>query len=341
MQERLKFLTDITLSDTSYWKQKRDCFLEMHQLFVTLGALDAYMPDSKEDDLWLANGCAVSPKSAAMCLLEIARTQKFVAGLKLAITDRLAATQQRPIHILDAGAGPYAIFSILTALYFSPNEVQYTALDIHPQNIASVEKLVAALGMQNYFTNIAVQDLIVYQWPKDKSLDIVITETMKNALNKETQVAITLNLNKQLNSDGIFIPQNIVLSLQQVDIQKRKALLYNPDLTEVDYTIFEKKITAILELNQTTTEAYMAMHPICTTTIPNDFTNDSYYLNINTSIQVYKHIELKHKETSITAPLTISGPTNAALHAGDGLSFYYENSAHPGLRFTILNKAAS
>jgi hypothetical protein len=339
MQENLKKLSDLLLSEHTNWQDKFLLLQDMHRLFVKLGALDAYIADKKTDDIWLKNGCAVSPKSAAMCMFEINRTEKFVKGLIAAIEDLLAASANRPVQVLDAGAGPYALFSLLAALYFTPAQVQFTIIDIHPQNIQSIHNLVNRLQMQPYFSSIALDDAIHYQWPKDKKLDIIITETMKNGLNKETQVAITLNLNRQLSKNGIFIPEKITLHLKQIDKQKQNAYLFNPENSgQLPFASFEKELCEIMCLHKNSRVADIEKDPLSVATIPDDFLLDKETLSIYTTITVYNHLQLERNDTSISFPIRISYPSKKTIFPQNKVVFRYHNQDFPGIRYEVFGK---
>ena len=64
--------------------------------------------------------------------------------------------------------------------------------------------------MKDYSIKLLNEDATKYQITEDTP-DIIISETMQNALPKEQQVSIFLNLMRQVKFDSIFIPEKIEL----------------------------------------------------------------------------------------------------------------------------------
>ena len=58
----------------------------------------------------LDSGMAVSPLTAAFCAREVFRTAAFIKGLGEAVQD--AARDDRPVRVLYAGCGPYALLAL-------------------------------------------------------------------------------------------------------------------------------------------------------------------------------------------------------------------------------------
>lgn len=254
-RDRLKIYTDKLFADDSSWFDIRETLISIAYFFAESETFDIekdrHQPGGKE--ILLDTGYAVSSWSAAMCLLEVKRTLVFLQGIIKAIKHLLAKTLQRPLHILDAGCGPFGLLSVIPALYFTPEEIRLHLIDIIPDNIIAVKKLISSLGMQPYFDKIVLADATKFEWDKRTPLNMVLSETMLNALRKEPQLAITLNLSRQLAPEGLFIPEEIDICLVQVDPGKRQKAYMDTDiLNDQVRNQFEQPIAKIMHLNKAT-----------------------------------------------------------------------------------------
>jgi hypothetical protein len=323
---------NMLLQDNSSWAERKDCLEHMHALFAELGALNAYDEANHSPAKVLDSGTAIAPAWAAMCMFDIARTRQFVLGLREAVTDRLSEQPDEPIQVLDAGCGPYGLLSLLAAQYFSPSQVQFTLLDIFPGNIESAQKLITALGMQHYFRAFVCEDALHYQWPSEKSLHILVTETMNRALWKEPQVAISLHLAPQLAPGAVLIPERIEVSLVCVNLYKKKVLIAReePEALVVP-ALYEEDLGRVLELDKNSTAAGIAKKPLFNITLPGHFNTGQYQLELHTRVQVYKWYELKNEESAVSLSQVLSNSKKENWKAGDELSFYYEQKGEPAI----------
>ena len=341
MQEpqALKLLTDVLLSNDSTWLERREALQQMHHLFFSFNQFDAYQPSLHTEGEWLPNGCAISPRGAAMCLFEIKRTRVFVQGIIIAIKQLLFEQKKKPIHILDAGCGPYALLSLLAAQYFTADEVQFHLLDIHETNIMASKKLIDALKFTDWFSSFTIADACTYQWQQKEQLHLVITETMLNALRKEPQVSITLNLSKQLANGGLLIPQKIEVDLIQVNNPLKNKISQNAigtaDYSDPDYAQYEKKAGNIITLTKETTATEIAANPIAVIHIPTEHEPDNHSLEFYTTITVFDDLILHHNDSSLTMPLKFSRPNKNPISAGTAVAFSYNTSTNPGIEFVI------
>lgn len=339
--QELKQLTDLLINDESNWGERRESLQQMHSIFVSLNQFDAFEPAVKVNEEWLTNGCAISPRAAAMCLFEISRTRLFVKGIIKAIEQLLKEQTARPLQILDAGCGPYALLSLLAAQYFTAAEVQFHLLDIHETNIHASKVLVDALKLADRFGSFTVADACIYQWPYKKALNMVITETMLNALRKEPQVAITLNLAPQLNKGGILIPEKIEVDLVQVDAKKQNLVLQEMnermDYSLPDYTQFEQTFCNIITLTKDSTAQEIERNPLQKVTLPDNHRSDYHYLQLHTRITVFDQLVMHHSDSSLTMPLRFSQPNTNPIPAGSVLAFHYNTSTNPGVGFEFVS----
>lgn len=335
-QKEIKQQADVLLDEASTWAQRRLCLQKMEELFVKFGAFDVNNEALRVPGALLAGGTAIAPTWAGMCLFDIARTRQFVRGLKQAIEDKLPQHNNEPVQVLDAGCGPYALLSLLCALYFSPGQVQFTIVDIFTANINSARTLIKELQMEEYFAVMVCADATTYNWPNEKPLCIVVTETMNRALWKEPQVAISLHLSPQLSNNGILIPESIEVSLKCSD-QKNNSREQgqNAAATEVLNTLpCAFSIHPLLKLDKHSTHAGISKRPIATVSLPADYSSGQYQLQLCTEIIVYKEIKLADNQSAVTLPKPIKADAQLAKEGALTLSFYYNMDEEPGLCFT-------
>jgi len=322
---------NLLLSETSSWAMRKEQLENMHALFVQLGALDAYKDQGAAKDRHMPGGKAIAPASAAMCLFDIARTRQFVAAVKQAITDK-TKDQTTPVLVLDAGCGPYALLSLLAALYFSPQQVKFRILDIYETNIQSARTLIKALEMEAFFEEMICVNALEYKWPLQQPPDILLTETMNRALTKEPQVAISLRLAPLLAASGILIPEKIDLELVAVDRKKRNELMTsNTTGEDLPAALYEHRLAPVLSLLKDSTHAAIGRQPLTRVELPPGF--DGHQLELHTTITVYKQVVLKNNESAVTLPLVLK---QQAL-AGDILEFYYKMTDEPGIETRLIS----
>lgn len=328
--------TQTLFSDNSSWNEKRDALIALQHLFVELGAEESVNRLDNQLHTWLASGFAIHPVSAGICMLEVGRTLGFVQALKKAISDRLLQYPSKTVQVLDAGCGPYALLCLLVTPFFSPREIQFTVLDIYEQNLHSVRTLIKALDAESYFAALIEADAAVWQIPEDKEIHIAISETMKSALYKEPQTAITLNLAPQLAPDGMFIPRKITVDLRLVNRRvRREWMLQNRILQPADFKKFETELGQILTLSADTTRENLEKNELAEFTIPEQYDPEIHQLELFTTIELYKNYTLTRKDSSITLPVPLEKHYEPNIRAGSKLVFRYELNGEPGLKFRL------
>jgi hypothetical protein len=324
------------LSETTSPQQKRSSVHALHQLFVSLGAINSLEdPVDLPDHLQLPSGRAIAPRQAGLCLLEPLRTSVFAAGLKDAIGDLLQQLPGKTIRVLDAGCGPYALLPLLAASFYTPQQVQFTLLDIFEQNLASAKTLISNLGMMDYFSGFILTDATTYISPCDAIPDIVISETMNKALEKEPQAAITLKLAAQLPPHGILLPKNISVTLQKINSSLQQKALAITESNMPNHSEFEAGLGMIITLDKNSTLAGITQRPLCSITIPGDYDEAIHKLQYFTTITVYKNHLLQRSDCSLTLPLNVEPYGKKSIRAGDTLDFYY--TMHPVPRIECSN----
>ena len=110
------------------------------RLFSIFSEITGVSGDNFNNELiFLASGKAISPSYAALCLLEMSRTAKFLRGINKAIKQKLSEITNRPLQILYAGTGPYGTLLLPLMSLYSPDDFQVDLLDIGPAGLASMD----------------------------------------------------------------------------------------------------------------------------------------------------------------------------------------------------------
>jgi hypothetical protein len=278
----------------------------LHAIFSDITGIGV---DANEDvysqSTILPNGKAISPKDAARCALDIARTSKFLRGIYWAIVKLIDRFPGERIDILYAGCGPFATLAAPIATQFSADRVQFTLLDIHRQSLEAAAQIFAACGLREHVRDYVQADAASYVHPSPPHL--VITETMQRALEREPQAAITFNLARQLRHGGIFIPEKV-----SVD-----AYLHDSQTVRIH-------LGRVIELT-----AESAAAPTVRLSIPST-ADESLGLMLLTTMNIFESSALAEYESGLTHPLILHDFSWAGRQ--DHIEFVYSLGREP--RFT-------
>jgi len=305
--------TKTLLFDTDYLNLTA-ALKQLHQIFARFTGIRA--GDITDKDIDLPSGKAVSAIKAAHCLMEIDRTRKFLRGIHQAICQFLDERPNQTVNILYAGCGPYATLLTPLTTFFTEQQVRFTMLDVNAESLDAVHLLYSELGMLDYVVDFVCTDATRYQIPEDVKFDMVISETMLNALRKEPQLAIMNNLIPQLNPQAIFIPENITVEA----ILTRWEEEYN-HFTVPDYE--PKRIKAGLVYS--TSREFQLPRPVVLQ-VPASETHNR--LDLFTEITVFGKEVLTTYNCSLTMPLAVCKLENQKEDLA--VTFEYVMSDKPG-----------
>ncbi|CAM2962350.1 class I SAM-dependent methyltransferase [Pseudoalteromonas distincta] len=292
---------------------------------ITSISTDLDMNDWNDGDT--SQGVAISPVKAAKCTEETLRTQIFMQGVKLAIEERLKATTD-DIHILYAGTGPYGTLLIPYLSIATNPRIKVTLIDIHPENICAIKRLVKHFSITQNIVAITCDDATCWQAPPSQQFDIIISETMTALLKREPQVFIFAHLCQYLHNSGTLIPQNISLKAWLTPF---KSLMSIEGSTTDDILLKEfycLNIDEAKRLNAGDKSSFKG-----SMLIPNGV-DTNYRLKLTTNIQVYKHLKLTENQCSLNIPL-IFLPHDAQLRGGEAIHYEYITPNNADFIFTF------
>ena len=258
--------------------------------------------ENGRNDIQLNNGKALGTFWAAMCIDDLIRTRQFIRGINKAIKEKIK--KKESIHILYAGTGPFATLILPLILRYSRHKIKYTLLEINPLTFEILKKVISALKLEDYNIKLVNEDASKYQIT-DNITDIIISETMQNALAKEQQVSIFLNLMRQVSLDSIFIPEKI-----EIFIGLKRAGISDDELQRKHFhkekKVFEVSKEDLILTHQIGIQpeeeiSFLKKETIITKEKLEGFNQ----VALITEIQVFKDEIIRINESGLTTPLII------------------------------------
>ena len=270
----------------------------------------------RDGESFLPSGWAISPVQAGLCAREPYRSAAFIQGLAQAVRERLDAA--RPVRVLYAGCGPFALLALPAMAVLDPSQVQFSILDVHAETLAYARELIGELGLAAHVAEYLCADAAVYRIPAGAMPDVIVSETMNTALGKEPQVAILRNLHAQAPSAAL-LPAAVSVHLGL----DRRA----PDAPCTDWgPIFTLDAEAMRAWRHEQGDSL----PAASIRLPDVLEQAPRLL---TRIRVHGDIVLGDHECSLNLPLALPG--KPALAGGSVLDFHYRLGGQPGLAFRL------
>lgn len=263
------------------------------------------------------NGMALSINHAAQCFLDYQRTTKFLRGTVQAIKDKLEVNPDKKVHVFYAGCGPYAPFVTLVAPLFSPDDVEFSLLEINKNSLEQAEILIENLELTNYIKNCYLKDATEFKIPNPDDVDILFSETLDALLYRECYVPILWNLLPQLNNNVSVIPENVKIN---VSFKEQKNEIFEATVFDVRKNIQKQYEKSILPKQFESFKVDLSK------------ANEYDRIVIDTSVEIYKEQILRKNESSLTLSLEME-IEKPVIHKS--VLFTYHTVPQMELKFTL------
>ncbi|MQP52196.1 MULTISPECIES: hypothetical protein [unclassified Flavobacterium] len=258
--------------------------------------------ENGRSDIFFDNGKALGALWAANCIDDIIRTRQFIRGINQAIIEKL--NEKESIHVLYAGTGPFATLLLPIILRYPKRKIKYTLIEVNPLTFEILQTVISELCLEHYDIQMLNEDATKYQLT-DEIPDIIISETMQNALAKEQQFSIFLNLMQQANLNSIFIPEKIeiFLGLKKLEISSEELQIKNFQKEKKIFELSKQSFFTDLKIENHSTKG--AVFSQKETVISKEKLKECSQLVILTEIQVFKDEKIRINESGLTVPLII------------------------------------
>ncbi len=283
----------------------------------------------------LDNGLAISPIAAAMCVRQQFRTLAFIRGLAEAISD--VSQPDRPVRILYAGCGPYALLAVPLMTFFSHEHAMFTLLDIHHECVDGALSVIDSLGLSASLAGAVCIDATQYKIAADMKPDIILSETMSVCLHNEPQVSIARHLLRQAPY-AVMVPQSISVEMCMLNWAKEHVLMPADHAGKIPLAKRDRiYLGKIFQLDAANIHRWHTIDDKCLPAgrvqIPESL-DDRYRPYLLTGITVYGKHRLQDYESSLTNPQPLSA--EPLFSGGEILQYCYKLGANPGLVYEIL-----
>lgn len=294
----LREIVEKIISEPIDHSKVRNAVNELYHYFNSISPIctDISKLDSHIETLF---GLAVSTDAAAFCIIDFVRTRNFIIAIKQAIEDKRAIYKDQPIVVLYAGTGPSASLVLPLTTIFSAEQVQFVLLEINETSIQHLKKVINILAIQDYVIDIIQADASTYCLRENMEVDILVSETMKPALDKEPQVSIIKNLIGQCKPDVTLIPELIRIDMVVKGKSETNMFVYEPIQRLMDFDAH-----AALQLSKDKNKLPIFSNGIIVKILSKP-ANKFSEISVLTYIRLYKNVVLGYNETSLTIPFPV------------------------------------
>ena len=278
-------------------------------------------------DTELPQGIAINPAAAAQCVKDYIRTIKFVNAVHHAITQQHALHPGSTLKILYAGCGPFATLLLPLLALHCEKEMSIHFLDIHEESLSSVQTLMQFFNFDQLRLHYHCDNACHFQAPDP--FDIIVAETMQKALEQEPQFMVTAQLADQLKPTGIFIPEEIFVSLA---LQDRETLVFKNKSKPL--LALSSQCPLFSKLNNAANQNSLRL-PLTQFHIPELYNSVQQRFVLQTRIQVLNDIWLYEDESDITLTVPAFSLDNALPNQVWHAQYYY--GSYPCIEFQHLS----
>jgi hypothetical protein len=286
---------------------------------------------ARSGDTELPQGVAINPEAAAQCVKDYQRSVMFIRGFHAAIRQKLEEQPDKPIDVLYAGCGPYATIVLPVLTLIDPARLSLYLLDIHEESLSCAAQLVDFFQFDSLSTVYLCENACDYQ--HSTGFDLILAETMQKALEQEPQFKVTANLCHQLKPNGLFLPEQISISLYLHEIQ-------NPNAVHFRQTILELTAESVLEDSLKPVEKDdESLVELSSFTIPTEYQHELFEFVFSTTIKIYGSHRLKDEEAEITLLTKVLDLEDAK--PGETWQAFYQLGTYPRFAFKLLTNYSS
>lgn len=283
----------------------------------------------------LDSGLAISPTLAAMCIREPFRTLAFIRGLAGAIGDALHA--DRPVRVLYAGCGPYALLALPLMTAYSPAQARFTLLDIHQDALAGALALIDTFGLAGHLDGAFCADATRYEIPADALPDVIVSETVAVCLHNEPQVSIARHLLSQAPG-ARMVPRSVRVDACMLDVGREHLLLPADHAGGFPAPQRDRlPLGTLFELDAAAVHGWHGLEgdrlPAGRVRIPARL-DARYRFHLLTRIDVHGENTLQDYDSSLTVPQPLPG--RPSFEGGENLQFHYRLGSRPELGYEVL-----
>jgi hypothetical protein len=303
------------LAEPAFGAQKNAC----DRLHAVLSALAELPDDSIEQDVvqpaFVDGGKAIAPRDAARCVLDFARTVAFMRGVSAAVAE-VRQRVPRPVQVLYAGCGPFALLALPLVTAFKASDVQITLIDAHERSLGAAKLLFGRIGALEHVRAFIRADAATFKADPDARPHVLVIEAMQRALTREPQVSMTRQLAPQLAPGGLLVPERITVDACLADASKEHTV----DAAQA-HARRRIHLGTLLRLSKDELDVPAAM----VLDIP--ATATGFRLQLGTTIQVFGAIVLRDYDSAVTLPVPVPMPADARR-----IAFEYQLGVEPGWR---------
>ncbi|WP_408033054.1 SAM-dependent methyltransferase [Tenacibaculum xiamenense] len=323
----LKMIAEVLIKEETDFFELKETIENYKSIVYKLSELD--LTTIKDDnDLFFDTGKALGTKWAALCLNDLLRTKKFVQGTYKAIRKKLK--EKQAVKVLYAGTGPFATLILPILHLFSSDQLKVVLMEVNQETCQYLKKVINTLELNDYVQEYIVADASKFKFNENQRSDIVVSETMQRALEKEQQVAIMMNIFSQMKDDTFMIPQSI--KLYAALISSFDPTLKSEKTYEILDTVFDLNPELINTYHKEFNESNEYNFPPKVVTITHDKADFKNFA-ILTEVQIFDDIVLKYNKSSLTVPLILNDISG--LTENKNITTYYHASSTPSLKVTF------